>query len=373
MKTLQEIISQSKVEPRDYQASIIEKTYSGFVNDSLKSIMIELPTGAGKTVIGLVTCKLLQENLGLKIGWVAHRRFLLRQAQEENHEKKINADIKFISMFDKNPPTDLDMLVIDEAVHDAAASCAHLHNVIKPRFILGLSAFPLRSDRVKLCFDKTIKEAGIASLIEKGYLSKYYHWTIGNEYNPETVFKFYYDRWQKWGKTIAYFHTIIQCQEFQELCLSKNIGCEVVTGASDKYRQLREFKRNPAIPVIANCMMLTEGFNMRTLKTVFLRPSCRGLTVQMAGRVLRKHPKVTIKNVVQCAKTKYPFIKTALPEKQLIWSGDEWRSLTPNNNAEVAHSNLIKSIATITVTMPQFITSQKKAPPRRRNTGPSED
>ena len=56
-------------------------------------------------------------------------------------------------MFDRDPPTGLDLLVVDEAQHDAAQSMAVLHQRIRPRFILGLSATPFRADRVKLCFD----------------------------------------------------------------------------------------------------------------------------------------------------------------------------------------------------------------------------
>ena len=64
------------------------------------------------------------------------------------------------------------LLVVDEAQHDAASSMAFLHQRIRPKYILGLSATPFRTDKVKLCFDTSIRDAGIHQLIQDGYLAK---------------------------------------------------------------------------------------------------------------------------------------------------------------------------------------------------------
>lgn len=357
---LQDLLKTTKLEARPYQISIIQQCYDLFAGGETKSILVESPTGSGKSAIGLLLCKLLQNQKAVttKIGWIAHRRFLLEQAITENLNKNIGAEIIPISAFEKNPPANLDMLVVDEAVHDATASCSHIHNVIKPRLILGLSAFPQRTDRVKLCFDKTIKEAGIHRLIELGYLSKYHHYTITQKWCPAEVFKFYMAEREKWGKTIAYFHTIVECYEFQGLIKTAGLNCEVVTGQTKKSRQLHRFKNDPKINVLANCMMLTEGFDMPALQTVFCRPSCKGLTIQMAGRVFRKHPGITIKNVVQCSQTPWPFLRTATPSTQYIWIGAEWRGLSPNNNAVVGQQQVLKAIAKINVILPKTLSDR---------------
>ena len=239
------------------------------------------------------------------------------------------------------------------------------------KYILGHRLTPIETDRVKLCFDKTIKDCGIAQLIEDGYLSHYNHWTITNKWSPSEVFKFYIMQPEVWGKTIAYFHTIAECLEFQELLNSAGVSTEVVTGSSNKWEQLKRFKKDPELKIISNCMMLTEGFDYPALNTVFCRPSCRGLTVQMAGRVFRKWPGKPIKNVVQCNQTRWPFLKTARPDKQFIWSGTEWRGLTPNDNATVAHTNVIHSIAKINVELPKMLMERKAK--RRTNVTRIED
>ncbi len=64
----------------------------------------------------LLAAKMLQKLLNVKIGWVAHRKFLLKQANRENIEKGIKADISFISMFEKNVSVRPELLIIDECL-----------------------------------------------------------------------------------------------------------------------------------------------------------------------------------------------------------------------------------------------------------------
>ena len=112
------ILGQSRVEPRPYQARIVRKTLdmflgslrngAGEVEPAARSVMIESPTGSGKTVVGLLVARALQELAGVRVGWVAMRRNLLSQAEAENRDKGIGVDsIRFISMFEKDPPTDI--------------------------------------------------------------------------------------------------------------------------------------------------------------------------------------------------------------------------------------------------------------------------
>ena len=80
-------------------------------------------------------------------GWIGQtlreRELNLKAQSGYSYEKTED----LISMFDKNPPADVDLLVVDECQHDAADSMAHIHNVVKPKMILGLTATPFRSDR----------------------------------------------------------------------------------------------------------------------------------------------------------------------------------------------------------------------------------
>ena len=107
-------------------------------------MLIESPTGSGKTVMGLLAAKVLQEQHGYRVGWVAMRRNLLAQAAEENERRGLNVRMEPISMFEKCPPK-VDLLIVDEAQHDAAISMGNLHSMIQPTLTLGLSATPDRT------------------------------------------------------------------------------------------------------------------------------------------------------------------------------------------------------------------------------------
>jgi superfamily II DNA or RNA helicase len=347
------LLAQIRVEPRLYQERIVTKAVEFFAGKNLRSVLIESPTGSGKTVMGLLIARCLQEALGLKVGWVAMRRNLLTQAAAENTGRGINVQAEFISMFDKEPPAGLDLLVVDEAQHDAASSMAHLHNVIRPRFILGLSATPFRADKIKLCFETVIRDAGIQRLIQDGYLSKYHHYTIPT-FNPRSVADFYTADRARWGKTIMYFHTLQQCQTCAGLLSKQGVRCEVVTGSSDRDRQIDAFK-DGRLDVLLNCMVLAEGFDCPELKTVFCKPSVKSLTIQMCGRAFRKHPDVPFKQIVQCQKTRWPIQRTASAAQQFLWVDNSWRSLKVNDQIDAITTRTLRALAHIDVKLPKCL------------------
>jgi superfamily II DNA or RNA helicase len=350
------LIARTDVQPRPYQQRIVARAVSLFCDQQLRSILIDSPTGSGKTVMGLLVAKSLQERLGVRVGWVAMRRYLLAQARAENEARRIGVAAEFLSMFDRDPPAGLDLLVVDEAQHDAAQSMAHLHQVIRPRFILGLSATPFRADRVKLCFDSVLKDAGIQTLIQDGYLSPYHHYTIPR-HTPEAVVEHYLRDRPRWGKTLLYFHTLEQCHAADALLRAAGVRSEVVSGDSDREAQLEAF-RSGRLDVLSNCMMLGEGFDCPELKTVFCRPSCKGVTIQMAGRVLRKHPALPFKQIVQCQRTRWPFLRTAAAALQYTWVGDGWRSLQANPFINAVNGRALQALAQTTVTLPEYLTKR---------------
>ncbi len=387
-KFVKEAVNSTTAEQRPYQGRIMVKMSDMFMGryrnganqlePNARSVLVESPTGSGKTTMGLIGIKALQNELfetkrdDLVIGWVAMRRNLLAQAESENRKWAINLrNFNTISMFDSNPTVLLEakragkkiLLAVDEAQHDAASSMAHMHNTLEPDFILGLSATPFRADRVKLCFDKVIKDAGIHQLIQDGYLSKYHHYTVQN-WNVETVCETYLRDPERWGKSAMYFKDLAQCHTAAVLLRQHGVVCDVVTGDSDWETQLEAFKEGK-IPVLINCMKLTEGWDEPSLQTVFCRDSGRGTTVQICGRVFRKCKGMPFKQVVQSKQSRWPFLRTAMPEQQFIWQENEWLSLTVNPKLNLINQNARLAIASTEVVVPEFITKQGKGRPRK--------
>lgn len=380
---LDKIVEKTLLQPRPYQYRIVTKVTdmfqgrhvgaNGQLKNASKSVMIESPTGSGKTSMALLAAKALQAEIpDLVVGWVAMRRNLLQQAEAENTDKEINVqNIHFISMFESKPKLVDErvdnklLLIVDESQHDAASSMTHLHNILKPDFVLGMTATPFRTDRVKLCFDSVVTDIGIHQLIQSGYLSKFHHYTI-DQFDPDTVATHYLAERDRWGKSIFYFLTHGECEALATKLRSAGVTCEVVTGSSDVDEQIGGF-RNGNVQCLINCMKLTEGFNDPSLKTAWVRDSSRGPTIQMAGRAFRKFLGVEFKQVVQSKNTDWPIIRTAIPDEQYQWSIDSWRMLKINPAIEQITQNCRMAIASMNVTLPKMLASIKDKPSRRRN------
>lgn len=374
LAALDRLISDVDVEPRAYQRRIIStalKMYAGewLARDGSElpvanSVLVESPTGSGKTVMGLAIARLMQQLTGCRVGWVAMRRNLLTQAAAENVRRRFGLEMQPISMFEKNPP-DVELLVIDEAQHDAATSMANLHSAIQPRWTLGLSATPYRADRIKLCFDQVIQDIGIGQLIADGFLSPYHHYTIP-EYSPQSVADLLTGDSEKWGRSLVFFHRREQCYELHRLLEQAGISSDVVTAATNRERQLDAFDAGET-QVLINMAILTEGFDCPELKTVFCRPSGKGCTIQMAGRVLRKSSCLPAKQVVQCRKTRHPMLKTAMAQEQYIWSRDGWRSITVNKQLDAITRNSRAIIAQTPVELPKLVSANRPRAQRWRS------
>jgi superfamily II DNA or RNA helicase len=169
-KVLNFIREKTGLEPREYQARIIDKVIDSFKVANHKSVLLESPTGSGKSLMGLIICKFLEDEMGLSVGWVAMRTKLLGQAEKEN--KKIGVkNIKFVSMFDKNPPK-CDLMVTDECLPASSRVICLVNN--EPMIITigdvmcGIGTHVLSADSFGLIFQPITSrvDMGIRELIE---------------------------------------------------------------------------------------------------------------------------------------------------------------------------------------------------------------
>lgn len=347
-----------RVEPRDYQRRVVERVIEMFSGPHVdrkaelpeaRSVIVESPTGSGKTVMGLLVARWAQEQLGMRVVWAAMRRNLLAQASRENLARGFGVNLQTVSMFDKNPPRG-DLLVVDEAQHDATTSMASLHAAVAPAKVLGLSATPWRADRLGLCFERTVRDAGIRQLVLEGYLSPFAHYTIP-DWSPAAVAHTWLREPARWGRSLIFFRTLAECRGCAAVLAAAGEACEIVTGSSDRDTQIERFERGK-VRVMIGAAVLTEGFDCPTLQTVFCRPAGKGPTVQMAGRVLRRAEGIAVKNVVQCGQTRHPFTATAPPVTQFIRMNERlaiggcedegWRSIGLNDRVEEMTSSMLE-------------------------------
>jgi len=289
-----------------------------------------------------------QNKPNLRIGWVAMRRKLLTQAKQENERIGVN-NIEYISMFDHDPPK-VDLMITDEGHHDATASCSTLHKRTNAKLFLGLTSTPFRTDRVKLCFEKIIRDYGVRFLIESGYLSSFRQFIIPN-WKPETVAARYLAEPERWGKSIAYFWTEQECHQFQTLLLQKGIKCAVILGKTPFAQQERIYNQFESgdLKIVVNINLLTEGFDSPNLRTIWVRDASKLPTTQMAGRVLRKDPNDTTKiaNIIQSEHTKFPYTKITKVNEEYSWQDNKWLSFRKNELIDRISSTTIQVLSNI--------------------------
>ena len=379
----EDLISSDKVEIRPYQKAVVMECYNRFMGIHKdragnmvaphKTILVESPTGSGKTIMGLLTAKALQQvDPDLVVVWEAMRKPLLAQAVKSNDEMVGVQNFHATSMFSsriehilkEKAAGKMILHICDEAQHSTASSSAHLHNMIQPDFVLGLSATPYRTDNQKLCFEGVVRNAGIHALIDGGYLSKYERFSIP-EYTPAGVLENYLKDPAMWGKSIFYFVNLAQCFEFAAGLRNAGVKCDVVTGDSDSDEQIEAFERGDHNCLI-NCMKLTEGFDCPSLKTVWVRDSGKAPTIQMCGRVLRKFRGIDTKFIVQSQNTSWPFAKTATSVQSWVMQDGGWKSLTANERIGEIQKSAMRAVATLNVQLPNYVTSRTKK--KRLNT-----
>ena len=370
------------LEPRDYQQRVVARVIEMFSGPHVdrgqelpaaRSVIVESPTGSGKTAMALLVARWAQEHLGMRVVWTAMRRNLLAQADRENRDRGFGVDLALVSMFDRAPPRG-DLLIVDEAQHDATRSMASLHAAVGPARVLGLSATPYRADRLGLCFERVVRDSGIRQLVLDGHLSGYAHYTIPH-YTPDAVAATWLADPDRWGRSLLFFRTLAECRACAARLEDGGVSCEVVTATTDRERQIARFEAGEC-PVIISMAVLTEGFDCPALQSVFCRPSGRGPTVQMAGRVLRRAEGVPLKNVVQCARTRHPFTATAPAAVQYVSADasssgpgsphalERWRSIGLNGRIEAMSERMLELL--VTMSKGQEAMAGAKGPPHEQ-------
>ncbi|MFA5766334.1 MAG: DEAD/DEAH box helicase family protein [Candidatus Paceibacterota bacterium] len=362
-------------EVRDYQVRLIDKTVHLF-NHGFKSVLLNSPTGSGKSYMGLDIVKRLQEQHNVGAAWVAMRRNLLKQITAENEKLGVGAQIVPFSMFNRNPPTHdqfgrpIRIIVLDESQHDPAGSMTNIYNVVRPKWILGMTATPFRTDRMRLSFDKIIRDIGIHQLIQLGYLSPYHQYTIP-KWDVDEVVSCYLREPERWGKSAIYFRTRDESEACCNQLVASGIRAATVFGnqpASEREEKLAQFESGE-LQVLVNMVLLTEGWDSPSLKTVFVRNSQRGPTIQMAGRVFRKFGGIQFKQIVQSKLTHWPIQRTAAPAHASVWlpEENEWRSYAQSEAIEKVSMRVCITLAHTKTEMPAGLVKRMAKGRRRRS------
>jgi hypothetical protein len=249
-------------------------------------------------------------------------------------------------------------------VYDFSVDDTKWQTFVANGILVHNTATPYRSDRVKLCFDKVIKDAGIHALIEQGYLSPYHQYIIPS-WDVESVTAHYLRDPEKWGKSVFFWRTREEANLCNQMLHDAGIATDLVVSDGDPKQERREAQlaafEKGELQALVNMFILTEGFDCKSLKTAWVRDSGKLPSVQMCGRVFRKCDGIPFKQVVQSKMTRWPIQRTAKPARSHVWKDEQWASYDgKSKRVEQVTRTILPVLARIETHMPTYILNRQK-------------
>ena len=313
---------------RDYQIDICSRVSEAFEHH--RSVMVQMPTGTGKTVVLAELVKRLKmKNEGLKILIVAHRRELVEQIKATIKRMKMdsrNITVESIQTISRRIDA-LDfipsLVVIDEAHHALAKTYKMMWDAWPDARFLGLTATPCRLNGKGFTdlFDVLVQSWDIPTFIKEKWLSTYDFVSIKSDgvtqrlidslqkrgadgdyqnkemdmlLNKRPSIERLYQSFEEYGKDrkgIVYAINISHAKKIMELYQEhgiKAVAIDSQTPAAQRQADIEAFK-NGDIQVLVNVDIFSEGFDCPDVEFVQLARPTLSLAkyLQMVGRGLR--------------------------------------------------------------------------------------
>lgn len=169
--------------------------------------LVVMATGLGKT--WLAAFDSTRPHIR-RVLFIAHREEILRQSRDVFRrvrpdgeftmfmagERNLRGDVVFAGIqslvrhLDRIEPDAFDYVIVDEFHHAEAPTYRRVLSHMRPRFLLGLTATPERSDRadlLALCADNLVYECDLVAGIEQGLLSSFAYRAIRDVADYEEI------------------------------------------------------------------------------------------------------------------------------------------------------------------------------------------
>ena len=331
---------------RPYQQELVRRVQHALASgDGPKRVMMQLPTGAGKTCIAGALFAAWLAN-GSKAVWLTHRKELSEQTRDSLAKDGVSArtDISWTSGSDapamrsgvvilmaqtverRNECRDVwarydarDLMVVDEAHHAAAPGWERAISQW-PGPVLGMTATPWRlseTEGFNHLFSELICGPQTRCLQEKGWLCKSQTVQPGpeqrirggrlgpdgdyiaslieaNQDRPEIMTVGALQFWQKHARdrqTVAYAVSQGHAHKLVQVFNAAGVPAAIVLGDTDprSRREAIDNFRDRKIRVLVNVAVATEGFDLPDASCIIIaRPTLSlALYLQMVGRGLR--------------------------------------------------------------------------------------
>jgi superfamily II DNA or RNA helicase len=317
---------------RPYQVQAIDDIRQAMI-DGARSVLLQLPTGAGKTVIFSQITAACRDK-GHRALILVHRRELIDQASRKlaaldvphgfiaagykrSDEPVQIASIQTLVRRLRTVPWEPSLIIIDEAHHSLAATYRQVFEHWPGAFRIGVSATPCRLDGrgLKHAFDTLVSGPSVQQLIADGYLCQAQLWAppikadftklraIGGDYPAGKLSERmnkpaitgdvieHYKRYALDEKAIAFCCDTTHANAVAASFRNAGISAETLLGttpAAQRVALVDEFAAGK-VQILATVDVVSEGFDCPDAGCAILlrRTMSEALYLQQVGRVLR--------------------------------------------------------------------------------------
>ena len=312
----------------------------------IRTQLVSLATGLGKTVIIATLPKLLQLREGDVTLVIAHRDELIEQIVEKMHAENPTVRIgvekaerraaddsdivvatvqtlgeKRLDEFMKRFGRRIALFVIDEAHHAAAPSYRAIvdaiHHARGDAMIMGFTATPNRGDGVRLIdiFEKIVYEMDTRKAIDAGYLVPVKSFAVATTTDLDSVASrggdfvigalaaavntvdrnarivASYKQHTPGLKALVFTASVEHARDVAEEFVANDVKAEWASGETPKderERIVRDF-RSGKTHVLVNCGLYLEGFDVPSVQVILNARPTKSTTLytQITGRALR--------------------------------------------------------------------------------------
>lgn len=342
---LEELKSYKDKDLRDYQQENKQKVYEVWAR--CQSVMLQMPTGTGKTRLFVSLIKDIfhysrNHKIALKVLILVHRTELIDQIDDElgfryglahgiiqsgdKERKKYPIQLASVQTLSRRldnwSDKAFDFIIVDEAHHITADSYQKIIKAFPDAKLLGVSATPVRlsGEGFTGTFEELIVSPSVKWFIDNKYLSQYEYYSVAptsfiqkeidgikkfsngdyaeselervcdNDRIRAQVVKTYLD-FANDKKGIVYTinkqHNKNLCAEFNEHGISA-VAIDSDTPSETRDRYIEDF-RHGEFKIICNVNLFTEGFDCPNIEFIQLARPTKSLALylQQVGRGLR--------------------------------------------------------------------------------------
>jgi superfamily II DNA or RNA helicase len=332
------LLTEYSLEPNPVQTEALDSLKHARQFRGWRKGVLVMPTGTGKTILSALDAR----HCGGRVLFLVHRLDILTQSIDAyrkvygNLKECLLTGIEDYGVSDcqvlfaskdtlRQPevlasfaPKAFDYVVVDEVHHGQSASYQGILHYFKPKFMLGMTATPDRTDRKDIfeLFDyNKVYEISLADVIDRGYLVPYTYFGLTDDIDyskiryqnykyrvddlerfliikerNEAILKAYLDKNKGSGdKAIGFCVSIKHAERMAEFFKQNGILAEAVySGKPDREEVIKNF-RNDDLQVVFTVDLFNEGVDFPNVRVLlFLRPTeSKTVFLQQLGRGLR--------------------------------------------------------------------------------------